>query len=47
VKRFTGWLRRKLRRGVLVLLANLAVLALTVKLYTEYFKDRALHRARS
>ena len=27
--------------GVLVLLANLGVLALNLKLYTEYFKDRS------
>lgn len=30
--------------NVLVLLANMAVLALTLKLYTEYFKDRSASR---
>lgn len=29
---------------LLVLLANLGVLGLTLKLYTEYFKDRAISR---
>ena len=28
--------------NLLILLANLCVLGLTVKLYTEYFKDRAI-----
>lgn len=29
-----------------VLLANLGVLGLTLKLYTEYFKDRSIARRR-
>lgn len=28
--------------NVLILIANLGVLALTLKLYTEYFKDRKI-----
>lgn len=30
--------------GVLILLANLAVLGLNLKIYTEYVKDRAQDR---
>lgn len=30
--------------NLIVLLANLCVLGLTVKLYTEYFKDRKIER---
>jgi hypothetical protein len=30
--------------NLLILLANLAVLGLTLKLYTEYFKDKAQDR---
>jgi hypothetical protein len=30
--------------NALILLANLAVLGLTLKLYTEYFKDRSQSR---
>lgn len=32
--------------NVLILLANLGVLGLTLKLYTEYFKDRSQSRRR-
>ena len=30
--------------GLLILLANIGVFGLTLKLYTEYFKDRAQDR---
>jgi hypothetical protein len=33
--------------GVCFLLANLAVLGLNLKLYTEYFKDRSIGRRSS
>lgn len=33
--------------GLLTLLANLGVLALGIKLYTEYFKDRSQARRAS
>lgn len=32
--------------NLMILLANLAVFALTLKLYTEYFKDRSIERRR-
>lgn len=39
--------KRQIEANALILLANLGVLGLTLKLYTEYFKDKSQDRRRA